>query len=109
HHAPRWPLPWREAADVVAVEQHGAAMRGAQPGKREHQRALARGVRADQSDNLAGTHGEIHAMQHLYRAVESIEVADLKQARSPPPDRLSRPPDRAPRRPVRLGRSVSRG
>jgi hypothetical protein len=42
-------------------------------------RGLARAVRSDQRDDLAGVHGERHGAEGLHAPVEHVDLRDLEQ------------------------------
>jgi hypothetical protein len=72
------PCVGRHARQVRAVEAHPAAHRPQHAGDRQQRRGLARTVRAEQGDHLAGADGEVDLAQHGGAAVPGGQAIEFK-------------------------------
>ena len=81
------PLVGGQRVDARLADEDAAGRAGAQAGEREHQRALAGGVGADQADDLAGFDRDVDVVQDLHRTVIGAELLHPKQGSSPRRDR----------------------
>src|ERR1700687_804311 len=67
--------PAIQRGDVEAVDRHAARRRPQQTAEHLEQRGLPRAIRTDQRHELARTHDEIDAAQHLSLAIPGADVA----------------------------------
>jgi hypothetical protein len=70
---------------TLAVEMHRAGPRRDDAHDRAHGGGLAHAVAAQQRGDLAGTHAEVDAEEHLARAVRRFQRAHLEHQRSSSP------------------------
>ena len=62
------PLIGRQDRSIATPSSRISPRYGrAQARQREHQRAFAGGIGADEADDLAGVHRQVDAVQHLHR------------------------------------------
>src|SRR5205823_7419278 len=85
----------RHAGDVLAAELHVPRARADLAKDRVEERGLAAAIRADHADDLAGAHGEAHAVHRTDRAVVLDAVLHFQKWRHARRSRAgmeSRPP-----------------
>jgi len=80
-HAERNPLLGGEACHIGTGEAHRAGPDGHGPGDDLHRDALARAVEAEQPDDLAFGHGQVHAVKDRVGAEPGAHAGKLEQRR----------------------------
>ena len=76
--APLHPVRRRLVVDDLAVEDDIAGRRSDHAEERLERRRLARGVAAEQTDELARIDGEVHVLEDVDRAVVGVDVPELR-------------------------------
>ena len=68
---------FRHAVERLSVKHDAAAIDSAGAGDRAQQRGLARAVRAEHADRLAGATGECYVVQHAHVPVAGVEMFSM--------------------------------